>query len=776
MNITRKRLDKIKKTKNQSKRRIHYKNKKGNNNKKLHKKKRKHSKNYKKYKKTQKQKKAYNLKNKSFRIKAKLKQLRKKKIKPIRGGGLSNLFGRGTTKSRQTAVYPKLHDKRKPTGVGKYGSMTSDIKLTEGTDGRPTPAGAGNPNPGPPPITKKHIPGLPTLTNKERAEKIRRLKNLQRGNTSDSTGPETNAYDNSDKYNELLTIVLDYFINSKNVSAETKERAEFLKNNMNALQNLSNEDSESGSQPDGSKKKKSLAYLKNLWKKTKESFKSKFKKKKSETIEYTDPEERKNIVKNLKDLDLFTEFNEYVTKQEQEDNIFEQYNTLPDIKTDADTDQGTDQDTDTNRKTVAQYTFLMNNQKQIKQAIETNATNDDDFTVDKFDKMFETTRFKFAPYPQKDIHAPQKAQIMVVKPVPYDLAIMPAPDPDSKVNTSRVIYNLKSQIKAAQKETGEKEEVSKKKKKKKSKRYEDSDDGNYIIKIDPNTPITELDNSAPSQDQQGGSSPLTQGISSAIYAILFSGIWTFENGRSDNELYKKLVALKRNSIWAGNDILDIYNLITNNEQSSAQKILENNHANNQFNTIYAFVKNVIIRLNSIDLQPVFCVWKNENTNTRDTRWMKVNGDYENEWKNYLQSKLSGEDVGEALSDATITDTFKEINPQIRSVIKGQETNCESNTNINNYVSYSRKSFSDKANDFNYGIINETFHKFDTINGVKETPDYPFSAEQIGAASPPETVLSLTDKCNFMIYIGKFSFKESLIHTAREKEENKSRSA
>jgi hypothetical protein len=86
MNITSKRLGKIKKINNQSKRRIHYKNKKKwsnkNMHKNMHKKKRKHSKINNKYKKTHKQKnRAYNLKNNSLKIKSKAKQVRKIKVK-----------------------------------------------------------------------------------------------------------------------------------------------------------------------------------------------------------------------------------------------------------------------------------------------------------------------------------------------------------------------------------------------------------------------------------------------------------------------------------------------------------------------------------------------------------------------------------------------------------------------------------------------------------------------------------------------------------------------
>ena len=70
MNITSKRLDKIKKTKNQSKRRIHYKNKKKNGKEKNRRKKRKYNKSTGKYRKTHKQKKrAYDLKNKSLKFK-----------------------------------------------------------------------------------------------------------------------------------------------------------------------------------------------------------------------------------------------------------------------------------------------------------------------------------------------------------------------------------------------------------------------------------------------------------------------------------------------------------------------------------------------------------------------------------------------------------------------------------------------------------------------------------------------------------------------------------
>ena len=70
MNITSKRLDKIKKTKNQSKRRIHYKNKKKNGKEKNRRKNRKYNKTTGKYKKTHKRKKrAYDLKNKSLKFK-----------------------------------------------------------------------------------------------------------------------------------------------------------------------------------------------------------------------------------------------------------------------------------------------------------------------------------------------------------------------------------------------------------------------------------------------------------------------------------------------------------------------------------------------------------------------------------------------------------------------------------------------------------------------------------------------------------------------------------
>ena len=70
MNITSKRLDKIKKTKNQSKRRIHYKNKKKNGKEKNRRKNRKYNKSTGKYRKTHKQKKrAYDLKNKSLKFK-----------------------------------------------------------------------------------------------------------------------------------------------------------------------------------------------------------------------------------------------------------------------------------------------------------------------------------------------------------------------------------------------------------------------------------------------------------------------------------------------------------------------------------------------------------------------------------------------------------------------------------------------------------------------------------------------------------------------------------
>ena len=70
MNITSKRLDKIKKTKNQSKRRIHYKNKKKNGKEKNRRKNRKYNKSTGKYRKTHKRKKrAYDLKNKSLKFK-----------------------------------------------------------------------------------------------------------------------------------------------------------------------------------------------------------------------------------------------------------------------------------------------------------------------------------------------------------------------------------------------------------------------------------------------------------------------------------------------------------------------------------------------------------------------------------------------------------------------------------------------------------------------------------------------------------------------------------
>jgi len=70
MNITSKRLDKIKKTKNQSKRRIHYKNKKKNGKEKNRRKNRKYNKSTGIYRKTHKQKKrAYDLKNKSLKFK-----------------------------------------------------------------------------------------------------------------------------------------------------------------------------------------------------------------------------------------------------------------------------------------------------------------------------------------------------------------------------------------------------------------------------------------------------------------------------------------------------------------------------------------------------------------------------------------------------------------------------------------------------------------------------------------------------------------------------------
>lgn len=69
MNITSKRLDKIKKTKNQSKRRIHYKYKK-NSKEKNRRNKRKYNNKSRKYIKTRKQKKkAYNLKHKSLKFK-----------------------------------------------------------------------------------------------------------------------------------------------------------------------------------------------------------------------------------------------------------------------------------------------------------------------------------------------------------------------------------------------------------------------------------------------------------------------------------------------------------------------------------------------------------------------------------------------------------------------------------------------------------------------------------------------------------------------------------
>ena len=70
MNITSKRLDKIKKTKNQSKRRIHYKNKKKNGKEKNRRNNRKYNKSTGKYRKTHKRKKrAYDLKNKSLKFK-----------------------------------------------------------------------------------------------------------------------------------------------------------------------------------------------------------------------------------------------------------------------------------------------------------------------------------------------------------------------------------------------------------------------------------------------------------------------------------------------------------------------------------------------------------------------------------------------------------------------------------------------------------------------------------------------------------------------------------
>jgi hypothetical protein len=116
MNITSKRLDKIKKTKNQSKRRIHYKNKKKNGKEKNRRKNRKYNKSTGKYRKTHKRKKrAYDLKNKSLKFKenqpvnksATLKIITTDKpVETVQTGGdrwddFKKLFKRANTKKKE---------------------------------------------------------------------------------------------------------------------------------------------------------------------------------------------------------------------------------------------------------------------------------------------------------------------------------------------------------------------------------------------------------------------------------------------------------------------------------------------------------------------------------------------------------------------------------------------------------------------------------------------------------------------------------------------------
>lgn len=566
MNITRKRLDKIKKTKNQSKRRIHYKNKKGNNNKKLHKKKRKHSKNYKKYKKTQKQKKAYNLKNKSFRIKAKLKQLRKKKIKPIRQRG-----GSPTSKNPFTILKNPFKKKRttKPEP-----SLTTIVpaKMEETRTDDQSPA------------ADKRL----QLQKLQLQKELIKTKGQGQGQgriTQKMQLMSERLADDNRRIEGIIRLVLKELINSEDLSLKTKEK----------LQNLGDNASESGSPTDGSKNQRSPAYLKNLWQKTKERFKSKFKKKKSETIEYTDPEERKNIVKNLTDKEdkdfrpLFEAFNDYVAKKE--DGIFKEYNETKNIES-------------ISTKIVAQYTFLMNNQTEIIKAIKTNAKNDDDFTVDKFDKMFETTRFKFAPYPQKDIHAPQKAQIMVVN-ANDDLATMSTENQGPNTNIVMNSFKLKHQIKEAQKETGQVSEEEK------SEEEEGNQGENEELlavcdgkdKLDGKCVIA----------RSNKSDTKAQGLYSALYAILFSNLWKFDQygynkymktdkSAKDLSVLEKLYKLARNKTaneWNDKNIYEIHNEITKTKITVEKEESKNEDEETNDNFVFKFVKNLIKYLKAI---------------------------------------------------------------------------------------------------------------------------------------------------------------------------------
>jgi len=147
MNITSKRLDKIKKTKNQSKRRIHYKNKKKNGKEKNRRKNRKYNKSTGKYRKTHKRKKrAYDLKNKSLKFKenqpvnksATLKIITTDKpVETVQTGGapitlelkdkLKNLIDRA--KNAITGYHKKQDSKIDKLGDAIYAEITQDDKF-----------------------------------------------------------------------------------------------------------------------------------------------------------------------------------------------------------------------------------------------------------------------------------------------------------------------------------------------------------------------------------------------------------------------------------------------------------------------------------------------------------------------------------------------------------------------------------------------------------------------------------------------------------------------
>jgi len=147
MNITSKRLDKIKKTKNQSKRRIHYKNKKKNGKEKNRRKNRKYNKSTGKYRKTHKRKKrAYDLKNKSLKFKenqpvnksAPLKIITTDKpVETVQTGGapvvpvlkdkLKKLIDRA--KNAITGYHKKQDSKIDKLGDAIYAEITQDDKF-----------------------------------------------------------------------------------------------------------------------------------------------------------------------------------------------------------------------------------------------------------------------------------------------------------------------------------------------------------------------------------------------------------------------------------------------------------------------------------------------------------------------------------------------------------------------------------------------------------------------------------------------------------------------